>query len=250
VSCGLVPVDQFSLNIDKALPKTVCGEPDTIEKVFYILAGRLAGEDRLIRLALRPGRTTDDEQWVHARFRVEPINGATIAEDLAAGAVEHSTVSSELDRMQSAVRSYTRGPVQFVVCDLRFEPAPAVDTTQEVEERKPPFGFEDLVADMQDPHLAFELVCGYLRDAERRLESLHQSLHCHDLVTAHRDAHSIRGSALNIHAWQLADAAGELETVLQDGHVRGAGEKLRRIKCEHEIAYSFLSNLNPDDFES
>lgn len=250
MACGLVPVEQFSLNIDKSLPRIVCGEPDTIEKVFYILAGRLAGEDRMIRLGLRPGRLSNDEQWIHARFRVEPLNGSKISEDLADGAVKHSTVSSELDRMQSTVRSYTRGRAQFVVCDLRFKPAPSPALPAEAEPRKPPFGFEDLVEDMQDPHLAFELVCGYLRDAEQRLESLHQSLHCHDLVTAHRDAHSIRGSALNIHAWSLADAAGELETVLQHGHVRGAGEKLRRIKSEHEIAYSFLSNLNPDDFES
>jgi HPt (histidine-containing phosphotransfer) domain-containing protein len=250
VACGLVPVDQFSLNIHRNTPRQVRGEPDTIEKVFYILAGRLVGEDRRTRLALKPGSGEGEAEWVTALFGVEPKNGKGLAEDLAAGAVEHSTVASELDRLQSKVAAYKRGRAQYVVCNLRF--APVEESAEDEEtyvERKPPVGFEYLVEDMQDPHLAFELVCGYLRDAEERLDSLHRSLQCHDLVTAHRDAHSIRGSALNIHAWKLADAAGELESVLQNGHVRGAGEKLKRIRAEHRVANTFLNTLDPEDFE-
>ena len=98
-------------------------------------------------------------------------------------------------------------------------------------------GVLESLRQLQEPgeeDLVQQILAVFRVDSARQLELLTDSVASGDLVTAHRAAHTLKGSALNVGARRVASVGKEVETLLklQDPHAA-----LRLIPAlEHEVA--------------
>jgi len=92
--------------------------------------------------------------------------------------------------------------------------------------------------------LLVELIGIFLADAATQMASLHRSFAATDNVASERAAHRLKGSAMNISAWRVADLAKEIEERLRA--LRPAADLLPRLEAEIARARGVLDAFVPE----
>ncbi len=98
-----------------------------------------------------------------------------------------------------------------------------------------------LISRIVEEDLARELMPICLEDNKTRLALLIEAVQAHDAANAKLYAHSIKGSAANLGAERLSQAALELERLAGQGDLSEADECLQRIQTEFERFEAFVS---------
>ncbi len=88
-----------------------------------------------------------------------------------------------------------------------------------------PLDLTGLAEELQDEEVARMIADGFLEQVEEQLPAMHRAFSEHDLETLAREAHSIKGGALNLMAARLGTAAKDLEYAARAGD-RSLVEKL------------------------
>lgn len=71
--------------------------------------------------------------------------------------------------------------------------------------------YEGFINDVGDPEIANQIIKGFLDLIPRQLEIMKQALEDNDFPLLHREAHSIKGGALNVMAYDLSEKAKDIE---------------------------------------
>jgi CheY-like chemotaxis protein len=109
-----------------------------------------------------------------------------------------------------------------------------------------PVDFERLFSEIGDTKIGMTFIHRYLELVDAQITRIDQAISAGDAVLIHREAHSIKGGALNIHAPGLQSAAAELE---KDAKVRELGRStvlLEAIKKEFENVRSYVMKRDRD----
>ncbi len=86
--------------------------------------------------------------------------------------------------------------------------------------------------DEDGPDLVSELIELYLSDTQTRLTEMHAALEARDVQLLQRNAHSLKGSSLNLGVRQMTALCTELEEKLRDQTLKEAGEVITRLEVE------------------
>jgi len=104
--------------------------------------------------------------------------------------------------------------------------------------------FERLISRVGDEDLIEQVMPICIDDNRRHLEMLGEAVTKGDSENVRNRAHSIKGSAANMGADQLAEPAGILEHLALKGDLNQADDLLCRIRTEFEKLEAFVENPN------
>ncbi len=93
-----------------------------------------------------------------------------------------------------------------------------------------------------DNALERELIGDYIADIEGRLAELEQALQFKNMAPVRREAHSIKGSSVNIGVKGMEAIAGELENAADKGEPVSADEVFVRLLSEFKSVQAFFAN--------
>ncbi|MBN2136435.1 MAG: Hpt domain-containing protein [Sedimentisphaerales bacterium] len=102
--------------------------------------------------------------------------------------------------------------------------------------------WDQLIGRIVDEDIAVEIIPVCVADNRERLVTLTSAVQAGNAEDVKLYAHSIKGSAANIGARQLSEAAAELEHMAYRGDLSRAEELLEQIKAESAKLESFVSN--------
>ncbi len=88
-----------------------------------------------------------------------------------------------------------------------------------------------------------EMVLEFLSYVPKQLEILNEAVKKSDAKLVEREAHSIKGSAGNLGAKDLADSASKLELLGRDGDLSGALELIEHLKIDLKRVEDFVPDL-------
>jgi two-component system sensor histidine kinase/response regulator len=94
-----------------------------------------------------------------------------------------------------------------------------------------------------DVDLLRELVQIFLEDLPERVGEIRAALAARDTQILARAAHSLKGSAANISAIAVSDAARRLEKAAQESDLMNASTALRDLETEVEVLAKELSDF-------
>lgn len=134
--------------------------------------------------------------------------------------------------MEAGMNDYVSKPVdenELLAALQRCSDHAPVSSNEPVQPVNPPAPAEGKPAPVQSkfpPHL----IDLFIQETGRRLEELRQNLEQHAMEEACRAAHTIKGTAGNFNAPQLAELAKEIESSCHQGDEQKAWELLPRIQ--------------------
>ncbi len=148
---------------------------------------------------------------------------------LALGMNDYLTKPLHLHQLERALQ---RALLKARPADNADSPSPAPPTPGvEVLDRTVIDGLKELREPGQPDPLA-ELVQLFFRDTQPRLESMEQAMGRDDLSTLAASAHTLKGSASNLGARQLAALCASLEKLAKAGNASQARERFFEVKQE------------------
>jgi HPt (histidine-containing phosphotransfer) domain-containing protein len=100
-----------------------------------------------------------------------------------------------------------------------------------------------LEAGMGDPEFIRELATMMLDDGEQRLVRLHAALQAEDWEVAGREAHSLKGAALNVGAEELAKLCAVVDDALRHLHRTITISEVQSIDDEFVAVKSEIQNV-------
>jgi HPt (histidine-containing phosphotransfer) domain-containing protein len=92
----------------------------------------------------------------------------------------------------------------------------------------------------QDEALFAEVIHLFIEDCPERLVAIHAAVDARDALRIRAAAHSLKGSAGNISAAALSDAAGALERVGEETRLEDADAAWRRLSTEATMVMQSL----------
>lgn len=107
----------------------------------------------------------------------------------------------------------------------------------------PPFSFEAIAGELQDRSAARNIVTEYLEYLDEQFTRLRDAIARGDAVSVHREAHSIKGGAMNIRAERLQRLARTLELEASSGRLENAREMLENMKEARRELVTYLATL-------
>lgn len=109
---------------------------------------------------------------------------------------------------------------------------------------EPVIAWDRLISRIVDEDLARELMPACVQDNRARLESLHEAVEARDAGGVKSYAHAIKGSAANLGAERLSQAARRLEHMATVQDLSSAEECLEEIQAEFARFEAFVSQVN------
>lgn len=91
--------------------------------------------------------------------------------------------------------------------------------------------------------IARTIIRGFIEYAPSQLHNIEEAIRSNDIETVSREAHSIKGGALNVFANDLMEAAKELEMYTQSGSLSDAPVLLKKIRKEYDRLAEFEDAL-------
>jgi signal transduction histidine kinase/CheY-like chemotaxis protein/HPt (histidine-containing phosphotransfer) domain-containing protein len=161
---------------------------------------------------------------------------------LKAGMNDYLSKPVTTDLLREALERWVSRPAEAVAEPTLTPPAEpgepilderVLDSLRELQEP----GEEDLVA---------EILSVFQVDSARQIEVLTSSLSAGDLGTAHRAAHTLKGSALNVGASRVARVGKELESLLKQEDVVSAKALVPALERELETVLAQIAAGHPD----
>ena len=127
----------------------------------------------------------------------------------------------------SVVRRWTRAATVYADIDHeRFHAGKAA-------EEEAPMDFVRAVEEFEgDEECLKEILIGFMGNVRDQIGIMHKAVTEGDAETLWKEAHSIKGGAANLTAFDLAEAALALESVGKSGNVKGGAENLERLETE------------------
>ena len=95
-----------------------------------------------------------------------------------------------------------------------------------------------------DKEFLAEVINGFIDNSIKQLEIISKAIENSDAETIAREAHSIKGAALNLAADMLADIALELENIGKSGSLQVANDVLDRLRLEFDKVIEFNESLS------
>ncbi len=109
---------------------------------------------------------------------------------------------------------------------------------------KPPISLKAVIQEVGDEETAMLIVNQYIEHLKEQLPRIRTALDRDDYITAHREAHSIKGGALNLHAPYLAEEAKRLERNAKNGSLELGYSMLETIAGYISEIESYLEELS------
>ena len=95
-----------------------------------------------------------------------------------------------------------------------------------------------------DEEIFREIVQAFLKDTPLQMEKLKQALQEGNVVGVERQAHLLKGAAMNMGGKELQTVAWEMEVVAKEGDLSGARSLVEKLEQAFERLKGVLSNLN------
>ncbi len=112
-----------------------------------------------------------------------------------------------------------------------------------------PLPLEELIQEFDgDSEVVKEMLFSFVYTAQKQLDKIPSLIEANDLVTAHREIHSIKGGALNLMAQPLSAIAKEIEHLLKKGQLPHK-KQWKKLHEEIEHLRLFLELRFPNSLE-
>lgn len=106
---------------------------------------------------------------------------------------------------------------------------------------KIPIRIDDFINDVtENKDLAFSLINDFLDIVKKQLKTIRKNIELQNSSNVHREAHSIKGGALNIMADGLVQASKDLEMLAKNGNLEKADLLLDNIENEYNTAKEYF----------
>jgi CheY-like chemotaxis protein len=106
-----------------------------------------------------------------------------------------------------------------------------------------PIDFEAYIKRMGgNSDIAISIIKGFIECIPSQLQNIDAAVNSNDIETVDREAHSIKGGALNVFANDLMQAARELEMHAKSGSLQHAPGLLKNIRKEYERLLKFSTD--------
>jgi CheY-like chemotaxis protein len=160
-----------------------------------------------------------------------------------------SGASSQDDwRQGHGIDCFLSKPVEPTVLACAIEgtpaPVPSAPAGAAPHGERVVFDLGEALARVRGKHpLLAELVRIFLEDAEIQMDILQEAIGAADLDRIERAAHRLKGSARNVSAQRVADAAGKIETRLRAGQAGAAADLWGSLEGEVAAARKALTGF-------
>lgn len=106
-----------------------------------------------------------------------------------------------------------------------------------------PVDFDAMVKDLGDREVAVQILTGYCDRVEKKLEHLNDAVYYKKISDVHREAHSIKGGSMNIHAPLLREAALELEIAAKKGRMEEFPKLLEKLRNRFTRVLEYVKQI-------
>ena len=108
---------------------------------------------------------------------------------------------------------------------------------------KIPMDLQGFIENMDgNKDIAIKIVTGFINGLDEQIKRINIGIQEENLTNVQREAHSIKGGALNLMANGLMNASKNLETLAKSGSLKNALKLLDEIKSEHVNLKEYIDN--------
>jgi len=175
-------------------------------------------------------------------YIAKPIDRKTLLEVIRKYLpVKRKTSAEKVDSVSSEVARLSELCSNETAAEVRSTGPPETRNPEEI------IDWAQVMSRVEEEDQVKEIMPVFVTDNRERLKMLTEAVEQADLNEVKLHAHAIKGSAANVGAIQLSDAALSLEDMASQENLSMTGELLGNIKAEFERFESFVSN--PDWIE-